>query len=231
MSQFVRDMERATARTLELAALVEEMIREAILALDALHVEAALRVIRRDEVIDRREVDLEEECLRMLALYGPVAGDLRRVATLLKVIHELERTADLAAGIARRALAIVSSCGRVAIPADLKAMASLAAAMVRGSLDALVAENPEAARAVILLDDQVDRLYRAIVDELKTLMRQGGDRLDAGLHLFSAAGHLERIADHATNIAEEVVYLRDGVIIRHQEPPGADRTSPGDAGG
>jgi phosphate transport system protein len=135
---------------------------------------------------------------------------------VLKVNNELERMADLAVGIARRTVALASECPVVPISEHLEDMAALAAEMVHGSIDALVDADAARARAVITLDEEADRLYLRIIEELKRMMRAGGDRLDAGLLLFSAAANLERIADHATNIAEEVVYLNEGVIIRHR---------------
>ncbi len=204
-----------TGAILRLAALVEEMIREAVRALCDARPELAEEVAGSEEAIDRLEVEIEEECLRILALYDPVAGDLRRVAAVLKVNHELERMADLAAGIARRTVALASECHVVPICEHLEEMAALAAEMVRGGIDALVDADAARARAVIALDDEADRLYLGIIDELKRMMRAGEDRLEAGLLLFSAAANLERIADHATNIAEEVVYMKEGVIIRH----------------
>jgi phosphate transport system protein len=222
-------MERLTGATLRLAALVEEMIRGAVRALCDARPELAEEVVDREEAVDLLEVGIEEECLRILALYDPVAGDLRRVAAVLKVNHELERVADLAAGIARRTVALASECPDVPISEHLEEMAALAAEMVRGSIDALIDADAARARAVIALDDEADRLYLGIIDELKRMMRAGEDRLEAGLLLFSAAANLERIADHATNIAEEVVYLKEGVIIRHRDSAPTSTTGRGHA--
>ena len=148
----------------------------------------------------------------MLVLHDPVAGDLRRVTTALKINNELERVADLAVSIAERALALADDPRVIPIPEDLETMAGVVLAMVRDSIDAYVDAHAYLARAVITMDDEVDRRHRRIIDELKATMRARPDRLDAALHLFSAAAHLERIADHATNIAEEVIYLKEGTI-------------------
>ncbi|MBX6313965.1 MAG: phosphate signaling complex protein PhoU [Isosphaeraceae bacterium] len=217
MNLFVRDMERLTEAVLKLAGLVEEMIQAAIRSLCDRKPDLAQRVIRGDRIINRLEVRIEEDGLRILALYDPVAGDLRRVAAALKINHELERIADLAVGIARRALALAEDSRVIPIPKDLETMTVLAVAMVRESLDAFVDADADRSRTVIALDDEVDRCHRRVIDALKATMRVRPDRLDAGLHLCSAAGHLERIADHATNIAKAVVYLSEGTLIRHRD--------------
>lgn len=221
MNLFARDMDRLAESTLRLAALVEEMIHGAIRSLCDRQPEIARKVIRDDEVVDRLEVRIEADALRILALHDPVAGDLRRVAAALKINHELERVADLAVSIAQRSLALDAEAEIAPIPADLETMTGLVMTMLRGSLDALVVADPDHAREVIALDDVVDRHHARIIHELKELMRHQPEWLDSGLHLFSAAGHLERIADHATNIAEEVVYLAEGAIIRHRDAPAA----------
>lgn len=215
MNLFARDMERLTGATLELAALVEEMIRSAIRSLCDRDAALAQQVVRGDAVIDQMEVLIEADCLRILALHDPVAGDLRRVVAVLKINNELERIADLAVSMAQRALDLAADASAVPIPEDLETMAERAAAMVRGSLDALVAGDARRAREVIAQDDGLDHLHRRVIGALKALMRARPEWLDAGLGLFAAAAHLERIGDHATNIAEEVVYLAEGTIIRH----------------
>ncbi|MEO6811957.1 MAG: phosphate signaling complex protein PhoU [Isosphaeraceae bacterium] len=214
-SLFVRDMKRLTTAVLKLAALVEEMIQASVRSLCDHDPVLARRVIRRDRIIDRMEVRIAEDCLRVLALHDPVASDLRRVIAVLKINNELERIADLAVSIAQRLLALDEDPQVVPIPEDMEVMTALVVEMVRGSLDALVETDAGRGRAVIALDDEVDHQHRQLIDKIKTMIRVRPDRLDAGLHLFSAAGHLERIADHATNIAEEVVYLKEGAIIRH----------------
>lgn len=219
MNLFARDRERLTGAVLKLTAIVEAMIRGAIRALGDSRPEEARRVIRGDEAVDRLEVAIEEKCLRLLALHDPVAGDLRWVAAVLKINHELERMADLAVGIARRALVLADGPRDLPIPEDLETMSVRVAEMVRGSLDAFLTTNADRARAVIALDDEVDRLRERIVGALLAMMRACPERIEPGLQLFAAASHLERIADHATNIAEEVVFLKEGAIIRHHRRP------------
>ncbi|QDV37630.1 phosphate signaling complex protein PhoU [Tautonia plasticadhaerens] len=216
MRAFEQELERITASLLRLAALAEERVADAIRSLCDRSPDLADAVIRGDEVIDWLEVRIELDCLQFLARHDPIAGDLRRVAAALKVNHELERMADEAVSIARRARTLCDLSPVVPIPRELGAMADAAMAMMRASLDAFVAADAGRARAVVARDDEVDRLHRRVIAALKGTMRGHPDAIDAGLPLYSAASHLERIADHATNIAEEAVYLTEGAIIRHR---------------
>lgn len=215
LNHFFRDMERLTCEILKLAATVEELIHTAIQALCDSRADLADRVLRSDEAIDDWEVRIEEECLKILALHQPVAVDLRRVTAVLKINNDLERMADLAVNIAERAIYLNKYCPGAAIPEKLEAMTAVAIRMVRGSLDAFVNLDADKARSIRALDDEVDRYNREIIDDLKMSMRSDPDRIEAGLELFSATRHLERVADHAANIAEDVVYLKEGEIIRH----------------
>jgi phosphate transport system protein len=230
MNLFVRDMELLTGSILERAAIVEEGTHAAIRSLCDRKPDVAQQVVRGDAVIDRMEVRIEQDCLRMLVLHDPVAGDLRRVTTALKINNELERVADLAVSIGQRALALADDPRVIPIPEDLESMAGVVLAMVRDSIDAYVDAHADLARAAITMDDEVDRQHRRMIDELKAMMRARPDRLDTALHLFSAAAHLERIADHATNIAEEVIYLKEGAIIRHRKGEVGEARGPARAG-
>ena len=214
----LRDLDGLMCQILQLAARVEEVICKAIRALRDQCPELAEEVIRDDDAIDRFEVRIEEDCLRILALHQPVAIDLRRVATVLKINNDLERMADLAVNIAERAACLAREARQTPIPASLEPMTALTIQMVRGSLDAFVNSDAQAARLVCAQDEQVDAYNRQIIEDIKRLMQRRPESLDAGLHLFSACRHLERIADHATNIAEDVVFLKEGDIIRHHLP-------------
>ncbi|HEV2948243.1 MAG TPA: phosphate signaling complex protein PhoU, partial [Gemmataceae bacterium] len=147
--------------------------------------------------------------------HQPVAVDLRRIAAALKINTDLERMADLAEDIADRALHL-ARLPVVPIPEKLQRMTDLATSMVRQSLDAFVSLDARQARRVCRLDDEVDRYNNEIIRELIDMMQESPTKVEAGLSLFSATRHLERIADHATNIAEDVVYLVEGTIIRHR---------------
>src|SRR5947209_13376409 len=209
-----RDLEYLQRDLLALAASVEEAIHKAIRALRQREGDPAEEVIAGDSQIDQEENHIEEECLKILALHQPVAVDLRRIAAALKINTDLERMGDLAEDIAERALHL-ARLPVVPIPEKLQRMTDLAIAMVRQSLDAFVNLDARYARRVCRLDDEVDRYNNEIIQELMGMMQESPARVEAGLSLFSATRHLERIADHATNIAEDVVYLVEGTIIRH----------------
>jgi phosphate transport system protein len=209
-----RDLEYLQRDLLTLAASVEEAVVTATRALQERDAAIAQHVIDGETEIDQEENHIEEECLKMLALHQPVAVDLRRIAAALKINNELERMADLAEDIAERA-AHLATLPAIAVPEGLQQMADLTTTMVHQSLDAFVNLDATQARRVCRLDDTVDRYNSDIIQELIALMRKSPEMVEPGLSLFSATRHLERIADHATNIAEDVVYLVEGVIIRH----------------
>ena len=174
----------------------------------------AEEVIAGDTQIDHEENQVEEECLKILALHQPVAVDLRRIAAIMKINTDLERMADLAVDIAERAVHL-TQLPAILVPQKLQRMTDLTTVMVRHSLDAFVNLDPRLARQVCRLDDDVDRLNDEIIQELIRTMQESSAAVEAGLSLFSATRHLERIADHATNVAEDVIYLVEGVIVRH----------------
>ena len=210
-----RDLEAVHQEILSLSAMVEGMIDQATTALlDRKH-DIATTVIASDEKVDRREVRIEEDCLKILALHQPVAIDLRRIATVMKVNNDLERIADLAVNIAERALALDNFL-QFPVPQKLKSMVSMSTQMVRNALDAFVVLDASAARSVLSMDDAIDELNLEIIRELQSLIQQQPDLVVPALHCFSASRHIERIGDHATNIAEDVIYLVEGDIVRHQ---------------
>lgn len=212
------DLEKLEKGLLALGGRVEEAVRRSISALETRRADLAIDVINGDVEIDRDEVALEEECLKILALHQPVAGDLRFIAACLKITNDLERIGDLAVNIAKRA----SSLDRdlpMPQPPNLEAMTEAVAIMLRDALDAFVRGDVEHAYQVMLQDDEVDNLHRKVMDAMMAIMRKNSDHLDDAMLFISASRHLERIADHATNIAEDVVYMVDGGIIRHQGAP------------
>jgi phosphate transport system protein len=210
-----RDLDNLQKDLLALAASVEEAIHKAIRALQERDVALANEVIDGDNDIDEEENHVEEECLKVLALHQPVAVDLRRVTSVLQINTDLERMADLAEDIAERAVAL-ARWPVIPIPADLQRMTDLTSSMVRQALDAFVNLDAKLARLVCRLDDEVDRYNKSIIDELIRLMQRSPEMVEPGLSLFSATRHLERIADHATNVAEDVIYLVEGAIVRHR---------------
>ncbi len=210
-----RDMESIHREILALSGRVEEAIDKAGRALRERRLDLAEQVVEDDEEIDRREVHLEEECLKILALHQPVAVDLRRIATVLKVNNDLERIADLAVNIAERVQAL-DDFPQFVIPRKLQRMIDLASLMVRNAMDAFVNLDAQQARRICTLDDEVDRYNREIINELHETMEHQPELIRPALHCFSASRHVERIADHATNIAEDVIYLVEGEIARHR---------------
>lgn len=221
-----RDMENLKKDVLAMGGMVEEAVRRAIVALHERRGEVAADVIQGDDRIDQWEVHVEEECLKILALHRPVAADLRFIAAVLKINNDLERMGDLAVNIAERA-AFLASAPPVRMAHQLKIMTDVAMRMVRESLDAFVQRDAQAARRICLEDQEVDRCHREIIMDLRHMMMSNPDTIERATHLFSVSQHLERIADHATNIAEDVVYMVDGEIIRHRRdasaPPEASR--------
>jgi phosphate transport system protein len=210
-----RDMNNLHREILSLSAMVEDMFDKATRALSEGRYELCSEVISADERVDRLEVRIEEECLKMLALHQPVAGDLRRIATVLKVNSDLERIADLAVNIADRARSIHEH-PPILIPEIIQRMVEVTARMVRGALNAFVNLDPQQARQIMLMDDDVDRANVEAITELQAMMRASTALVEPALHCFSASRHIERIADHATNIAEDVIYLVEGDIVRHR---------------
>lgn len=210
-----RDLEAVYNDLLSLSTVVEEMIDQAALALIERRYDLAANVIEADKSVDRREVRIEEECLKILALHQPVAIDLRRIASVIKINNDLERIADLAVNVAERSLSLDKYL-QFPVPRKMSRMVSLATQMVRGSLDAFVNLDTAAAKRIMSLDDTIDQLNVEVIEELQELMQSEPTMVVPALHCFSASRHLERIGDHATNIAEDVIYLVAGDIVRHQ---------------
>jgi len=210
-----RDIDRLNHELLSISSMVEEMIDKATLALSERRYDLADQVVGSDPFVDQHEVHVEEECLKMLALHQPVAVDLRRIATVMKVNNDLERIADLAVSIAQRAKAM-DAFPTFPIPDLVPRMVVLATQMVRGAMDAFVNMDTAAARRIMAMDASVDQFNRDLITVLESLMQKRPEMVTAAVHCFSAVRHIERIADHATNIAEDVVYLVEGDIVRHK---------------
>ena len=210
-----RDLETLHQHIMSMCAVVEEVVHRAVAELGRPDVDVSQEIVDRDDEVDRWDVRIEEECLKILALHQPVADNLRRVAAVMKIAWELERVADVAVNIAERA-AVLAGAPEIHVPEKLNHMAQVALDMLRLSLDAFVAQDSRLARDVCGQDDIVDALNREIIDDLILMMKRSPDMVEPALQLFSASRHVERVADHATNIAEDVVYLVEGEIIRHR---------------
>lgn len=209
-----RDLDRIERGILEIGAMVEMSIHKAIVALNSQRTELANEVLVADEEIDRREVELEEDCLKVLALHQPVAVDLRFIISVIKVNTTLERMGDLACNIARSTLNMHGSEWQERIQLDR--MAELVRKMVRNSLDALVKLDVEQAVAVLREDDGVDAEKNAFYDTVVNLTPADNVDYSDIIRALLVSRHLERIADLATNISEDVVFMVEGDIIRHQ---------------
>ena len=203
-------------KILLLGARVEESLREAVRSIELRDLERARRVIKGDEEIDHLDVDVEEECLKVLALYQPVAVDLRFIVTVLKINTVLERIGDVAVNIAERS-EFLATQPPVNVHFDFQKMAEKTQSMLSRSLDALVNYDVRLAREVCAADDEVDAMNREMYEVTKQGIRENIENLDTLIHLLATARHLERIADLASNIAEDVIYLVRGEIVRHQE--------------
>ncbi len=210
-----RELDDLHHNILSMCAMVEEMVHEAVDELAEPNFDKARAMAAKDDEIDEWDVRIEEECLKILAMHQPVAIDLRRITSVLKIANELERVADLAVHIAERACGLVN-WPEVYAPPKLKEMAAIAGEMLRLGIDAYVNLDSKLARQVCARDDVVDRLNAEIIEEILTRMKEAPAHIEPLLHLFSASRHVERVADHATNIAEDVVYLIEGEIIRHR---------------
>ena len=224
-----QDLNDAYNSLLRLSGSVEEMIRKSVQSLVERRGTLAAEVIDRDNEVDRGEVRIEEDCLKMLALHQPVAADLRRITTMMKINNDLERMADLACNIAQRADSLCPH-PEFPIPSGIDQMATMAISMVRRSLDAFVNRDTELAFRVIKDDDKVDAKNVEVIEVLNSLMSQNSSQIYAAMHCFSASRHIEQIADHAVSVAEDTIYMVDGVIVRHRRPAITTATDPNDSG-
>ena len=212
------DLERLERRILSLGAKVEEAVRRSIAALQTRRTDLALEVMAGDPEIDQVEVEIEEECLKILALHQPVANDLRFTAACLKINNDLERIGDLAVNNAERSASLERDLP-FSVPKGLQPMMERTAAMLRTALDAFVKGDVQLAMSVRQEDYVVDDANRQIIKQMVEHMKTASDQVDDALLILSASKNLERIADHATNIAEDVIYMVEGEIVRHQSSP------------
>ena len=215
MKHFQRELDTIKKMILSLGALVEQRVHRIKKAIEDRDVDQAKEIVFLDHEIDEMEVEIEEACLKIIALHQPVAADLRFLVAVIKINNDLERIGDQVVNIAQRVLRIAK---RPVAPYhfDYSVMADKAEAMLRLSLDSLVNQNLDLAIKVLHLDDEVDNIKDEAYDRIKQAMSDGLTK-DIGymINLLLISRHLERLADHATNIAEEVVYMIEGEIVRH----------------
>ena len=213
---FHREIDRLKKKILGLSAIVEEDLQLALRSLRTRDQQLASRVISTDKEIDSIEIDIEEDCLKILALYHPVASDLRFIIAVLKMNNELERIGDLSKNISKRAIRL-SGQDTLDVPAQIDEIGNHTLVMLKKALDALVNLDSASAREVCLLDDAVDALNKEIYGLIRDRLRETPENVETHLQLLFVARFLERIADHVTNIAEDIVYLVGGEIIRHRD--------------
>ncbi|VAX31162.1 Phosphate transport system regulatory protein PhoU [hydrothermal vent metagenome] len=212
---FQNELERLKKKLLALSAIVEESVERAVRSISNRDIPLAREVIENDRTIDLLEVEVEEECLKILALHQPVAGDLRFVVAVLKINNDLERIGDLAVNIAERS-AYLAEKEPIAMPFDFVTMEKKTRLMLEKSIDSLIQMNIEVANEVGAADDEIDAINREMYNQVAIGVRNSPDQADRLIHCLSISRHLERIADYATNIAEDVIYMIKGQIIRHQ---------------
>jgi phosphate transport system protein len=210
-----REIESLKKLILALSATVEDNVYKAVQSLTERNSALAEEIVRSDVSIDQTEVAIEEECLKVLALHQPVAGDLRFLVAILKINNDLERMGDLAVNIAERAI-FLATREKPDVPLDLPLMAEKTKAMMKKSLDSLMKQDTTLAYEVLATDDEIDAMNREMYAQIQAAIRRKPEQLESFIHLLSCSRHLERIADHATNIAEDVIYMIDGVIVRHR---------------
>ena len=214
---FRRQTEKLKKMVLTLGGMVEQALRDAISSLDQRDPDIATRVINGDPLINSTEVEIEEECLATLALHQPVAFDLRYIIAILKMSNDLERIGDLAVNIAEQGRFLCSEEEISQVPFDLTAMASRAQLMLKNALDALVNVDTTLAQSVRTADNQVDAIYREMFELVEIAMRENPHQLTQMIHYLQIARQLERLADHAVNIAEDVLYLSNGEIFKENK--------------
>ncbi len=214
LRHFDEELKTLKETILRMGAMVEEQVAYAIKALVERDSDLARRVIENDHRVNALDVQVDEDCLRLIALHQPMAGDLRFLTTAMKISTELERMSDLAENISERAIELNEE-PQLKPYIDIPRMAERAQRMLKESLDAFVNRNSELARKVCRDDDFIDDLNHQIFRELLSFMIEDPQTTTRAIRISFISKYLERIADHATNIAELVVYLVEGKIIRH----------------
>lgn len=199
-----------------MGAMVEERFNNMVTAIESFDMDIAEQIIKSDYEIDEMDVEIEEECLKIIALHQPVAVDLRFLAAVLKINKELERIGDEAVNVAQR-IQTITKKRETDFVFDYSLMAEKSQTMLKMSLDALVNLDVDGALKVLTMDDRVDEIKNEAYRLIKDAIRNTPDHVEYLINLLLISRHLERMADHATNIAEEVVYMVEGEIVRHSD--------------
>lgn len=212
-----RDLDKLKKEMLRLGNMVELAINNAFLALNNRDSSYVEEVVTNEEQINEMEVQIEEECLKILALHQPVAVDLRFLVVVLKVNNDLERMGDIAKNIAERAKDLMESGVVPDLGQPMQGLPDLVRTMVRSSLDSLVKLDDQLARKIIEMDDEVDQINRDMYAAVKSLVAEQPSVADSAINLLSCSRNMERIGDLATNIAEDVIFVVEGKVVRHAE--------------
>ncbi len=215
---FFREIKRLKTLLLEQGEAVEEQVRLAKQALLDMDIELAREVIANDDAIDQREVDLQEECFKLLALHQPVAVDLRFLVAVLKFNNDLERIADLAGNVAKRTIKL-KELGDTSMVYDFGEMAAIARQMLHQAMAALVDIDAEATADVFSLEKNLNRLHKTNSNTIRQELKKSPERAESLVHQLVISRNMERIGDLATNLAEEVIYVARGEIVRHSDSP------------
>jgi len=219
MLHFREELEELQSKLLEMGGLVEAAIHNSVLALVDRDEDKAKEVMWNEALVNQKEIEIDELATRMLALFQPMARDLRFITAVIKINNDLERMGDLAVNITERAMTLMREPA-VKPLIDIPRIADLAESMVHRALDAFAKHDADLARDVLLADDAVDRLRDAVYDELLTFMQEERSTINRAVSLMFIAQNLERIADHSTNIAEDVLFAVKGVDVRHHNETG-----------
>lgn len=214
MRHFEQELEQLKGKLLEMSALVESAIYRSVQGVVDKNQELAEQVLKNEARVNQLEIEIDDRAISLLALQAPLAADLRLVTAAIKINNDLERMGDLSVSIAQSALALMKE-PMIRPLIDIPHIAGLAQSMVRKALDAFVNRDTELARSVLASDDAVDNMRTASYHELISFMEKNPQQISQALYLLSTVRNLERIADHATNIAEDVLFLVKGVDVRH----------------
>lgn len=214
MRHFIEELDHLRDRLLEMSGLVEDSVYRAIRSLVEKDEEQAQQVLQNEGKINRMEIEIDEFATSLLATQQPMATDLRFITAAIKINHDLERMGDISVNIVERSLSLIHQ-PRMETVVDIPHMADLVQSMIRKSLDAFVRRDTELARSVLISDDAVDEMRDAVYEELIDGMEQDPKAVRQGVNMMFIARSLERLGDHATNIAEDVLYLVEGVEVRH----------------
>jgi len=211
-----KEIEKLKSSLLQVGTLVEEAVRDSVRSFSEKDLDLAELIIENDEKIDQLEVEVEEDCLKILALHQPVAIDLRYIIAVLKINNDLERIADLAVNIASRTKFLAEK-STITLPGSLFTIAEKVEYMLKMSLDSLLKSDTEKAKSVLVADDEVDDLHSNMYKIAREKIESDPSKIDQWFNVIGISRYLERAADHTTNIAEDVIYLVDGDITRHRQ--------------